>query len=91
VCKDKRDYRLLSTDLNKVETKIEGGDEVCIVLLNSSSIGQSLLPYMKSAIRRKGIVSLKEKSEKHISCTETILKIKVQRHIHRYYKQLSEP
>jgi len=54
VCKDKRDYRLLSIDLNKVEMKTEGG--VCIVLLNSSSIGQFLLPYMKSAIRQKGIM-----------------------------------
>lgn len=56
MCKDKRDYRLLSTDLNKVEMKTEGGDKVCIVLLNSSSIGQFLLPYMKSAIRQKGIM-----------------------------------
>lgn len=40
--------------------KTEGGDEVCIVLLNSSSIGQFLLSYTKSAIRQKGIVCILE-------------------------------
>jgi hypothetical protein len=60
VCVKTRDYRLLSTDLNKIKMKTEGGDEDCIVLLNSSSIGQFLLPYMKSAIRQKGIVCIFE-------------------------------
>lgn len=82
----------MSTDLNKIEMKTEGGDEACIVLRNSSSTGQFLLPYMKSAVRQKELcVSLKEKSEKHICGRETILKRKVQRHIYRYYKQLGEP
>ena len=60
MCKYKRGYRLLSTDLNKIETKTEGGDEVCIVLLNNSSIGQFLLPHVKLGIRQKGIVFIFE-------------------------------
>jgi hypothetical protein len=40
--------------------KTEGGDEVSIVLLNSSSIGKFLLPYMKSAVIQKGIMCILE-------------------------------
>jgi hypothetical protein len=63
VCKEKRDYRLLSTDWNKIEMKTEGGDEDHIVLLNSSSTGQFLLPYMKSTIRQKEIVCISEEEK----------------------------
>lgn len=65
MCKDKRDYSVLSTELNKTEMKTEGGDEDCIVLLNCSSIGQFLLPYMKSVIRQKGIVCIFETNVKN--------------------------
>lgn len=55
MCNDKKDYRLLSIDLNKIEMKTEGGDEDCVILLNNGTVGLYLPPYINSAIRQKEI------------------------------------